>query len=136
MTRNNGYNPYRDELEKRPDEELVKMFLHPEDYGEAFVALVPEILIERGIDVEGLTASAGARQEHEGKHGSFIVLGYLLSLGLIGLFIGLTYATATVQTPDGAFPKYDESTRKAGRNMLIIFSLSLVYAIIRWTNDI
>jgi hypothetical protein len=55
-------NDYQRVLEGRSDEELVEIYLHPEGYNEAFVALLPAELTARRIDVEKLTSDEEAGQ--------------------------------------------------------------------------
>ena len=69
----------------------------------------------------------------EGEQGGWIAAGYIFCVlgGLIGLVIGCKYVFSKRETVSGEeFYKYNESTRKHGKRMLILFAIMSVLFVI------
>jgi len=69
----------------------------------------------------------------EGEQGSWIAAGYIFCVlgGLIGLVIGCKYVYSVQETVSGdRFYKYNESTRKHGKRMLILFAIMSILSVI------
>ena len=74
-------------------------------------------------------------KNREGKQGywGWIVAGYIFCVlgGLIGLVIGCIYVFSIQKTASGdKLYKYNESTRKHGKGMLILFAIMSILSVI------
>lgn len=121
------------------DAELVEIIEKPDEWSEEDYMLAQKMLKERGhsISDETLAKLRNARMEElrapQKADEIWIYIGYVTSLmgGFLGIFIGWLYMTTKKLLPNGErVYAYDNSTRKNGRNMLVIGILSLLIFVI------
>jgi hypothetical protein len=111
------------------DEELLEIITKPDEWNNQDIVLAKKILNDRGqiISEQQVEANKLNRINHlekpdkEGR--MFIILGYLLALffNFLGVLFGLLMINSTKTLPDGRKVFiYEKSSRKHGRNMIII----------------
>ncbi|MDR1553212.1 MAG: hypothetical protein LBS69_07105 [Prevotellaceae bacterium] len=117
-------------MSRKTDEELRNIYT---GCGNELQTFAEREAMRRGMSSEALEKEKTTAAMQRGVQGKHVFAGYLFSIlgGLIGLFIALDYITATKSTDGGEFNKYNDSTRKAGKGMLIVFAISLTIFIIQ-----
>ncbi|MDR2804551.1 MAG: hypothetical protein LBB85_02765 [Dysgonamonadaceae bacterium] len=117
---------------KKTDGELRDTYLNIEEYPKKIRDLAEQEAVRRGlsIDIDGKKKAQAELREGVPGNPLVIVLGYFLSLGIIGLVIALNYVFSQVYTNDGYVYKYNKNTRIAGVGMLALFVVSVVIAIL------
>lgn len=124
------------------DEELIEIIAKPDEWGRFDYQLAQKILRDRGKEVKpeiaGLLKTNRIKElaKPESVHRYLIYLGYVSAAvgGLIGIFIGWTFAYYKKTLPDGQrIYAYKEDVRNHGTRMLLLACISLVaFIIIRW----
>jgi hypothetical protein len=122
-------------IKQKSDEELLEIFTQMDEYTEQKRELVLKEIKNRNLYTEQLQKKMEHYQSelYKGIEGSHIVAGYVFCVlgGIIGLAIALQYLNATIKTADGELIyKYNESTRQAGKGMLIVFAIVVVLLVI------
>lgn len=134
------------------DDELHDVLAKPDEWGLYNYKLAMLILAQRGRQV-GERQLEDMQQTHYGELAkpvafdkSWIILGYLISvagiiaalwqffmtiLSLFGLLLGWAVMTAKTTLPDGKrVQKYDEASRRHGRNMFLLGILTCIIALL------
>lgn len=122
-------------IKHKTTDELVNIYTNPSDYQKEFEQLSAIELEKRYYDLSSLLEIKENKKKAlmKGVQGSHIFLGYVLAVfgGIIGLFVALNYMNKkeTLINGDKIF-RYNESTRKDGRKMLIVWSVVNLFVII------
>ncbi len=122
-------NNFNELVKNKTDNELIDIYLNPQDYQAEFVGLVVEEITHRKLPIDTLDEIRSKKDEVSdnvlaiGKQGNPLYLGLLaisaLLGGLIAIVGGYIYAYSTVLDSNGdKLYVYDESTRKWGRIIL------------------
>jgi hypothetical protein len=112
-------------MKKKSDQELRAIYLDMEGTPEKTRKLAVAEATRRGLPVD---TSEEAREEflaRQGQRGKHVFAGYIFSVlgGLIGLIIALDYVLSTRQLGDETVYKYDSTTRKDGKSMLVVLAI-------------
>ena len=116
------------------NDELIEILRKPDEWSRQDFLIARKILAERGQpvheevikDLKSKRINELSREESEPTF--TIIAGYVLALlfSLVGLFFGLTFLTAKKNIPNGKKVfTYSRSTRKHGRNIVILSAVSL-----------
>jgi len=116
------------------NDELIEILRKPDEWSRQDFLIARKILDERGQpineevikDLKSKRINELSREESEPT--STIIAGYILAVlfSLVGLFYGLTFLTAKKNIPNGRrVLTYSRSTRKHGRNIVILSAVSL-----------
>jgi len=117
------------------NDELIEILRKPDEWSRQDFLIARKILDERGQpineevikDLKSKRINELSREESEPT--LTIIAGYILALlfSLVGLFFGLTFLTAKKNIPNGKKVfTYNRSTRKHGRNIVILSAVSLL----------
>lgn len=116
------------------NDELIEILRKPDEWSRQDFLIARKILDERGehISEDVINDLKSKRINELGREESepilSIMAGYILALlvGIVGLFFGLAFMTAKKNIPNGKKVfTYSRSTRKHGRNIVIISAVSL-----------
>ena len=116
------------------NEELIEILRKPDEWSRQDFLIARKILDERGehISDDVINNLKSKRINELGREESepilSIMAGYILALlvGIVGLFFGLAFLTAKKNIPNGKKVfTYSKSTRKHGRNIVILSAVSL-----------
>jgi hypothetical protein len=116
------------------NDELIEILRKPDEWSRQDFLIARKILTERGqpINEEVIKDLKSKRinelSREESEPALTIVAGYILALlfSLVGLFFGLAFLTAKKNIPNGKKVfTYTKSTRKHGRNIVILSAVSL-----------
>ena len=116
------------------NEELIEILRKPDEWSRQDFLIARKILDERGehISDDVINNLKSKRINELGREESepilSIMAGYILALlvGIVGLFFGLAFLTAKKNIPNGKKVfTYSKSTRKHGRNIVILSAISL-----------
>ena len=116
------------------NEELIEILRKPDEWSRQDFLIARKILDERGehISEDEINDLKSKRINELGREESepilSIMAGYILALlvGIVGLFFGLAFLTAKKNIPNGKKVfTYSKSTRKHGRNIVILSAISL-----------
>ena len=116
-------------IEHKTTDELVSIYVNASDYKKEFEELSIDELKNRNYDISTLLVKNETEKMiiKEGVEGSHIFLGYVLAVfgGIIGLIVALNYMNKKLQMANGEkLYKYNQNTRKKGRNMLVVWAIS------------
>jgi len=116
------------------NEELIEILRKPDEWSRQDFLIARKILDERGehISEDVINDLKSKRINELGREESepilSIIAGYILALlvSIVGLFFGLAFLTAKKNIPNGKKVfTYSKSTRKHGRNIVILSAISL-----------
>jgi len=116
------------------NDELIEILRKPDEWSRQDFLIARKILDERGQhineevikDLKSKRINELSREESEPT--LTIIAGYILALlfSIVGLFFGLTFLTAKKNIPNGKKVfTYSRSTRRHGRNIVILSAVSL-----------
>jgi hypothetical protein len=115
-------------VKEKTDDELAKMIAQLNEWSPEMLSEVEKELSKRNmlpVDLEQRKKAAIIEEDKrlsQGKKSSVLgtVLGWLLSLGIIGFAIGYHYAFSTTRSryTGKSYPKYDLPSRNSGRFMM------------------
>ncbi len=127
-------------VKKKTDEELIEIYTNPDDNENELVNLAEMEIENRNLPIHSINEEKAENEKSfkEGKQGDWITAGYVFSVlgGFIGLAIGCQYVFSTNKNVNGErFYKYNESTRKHGKRMLMLFAvMSVLYLMIMFAD--
>ena len=116
------------------NDELIEILSKPDEWSRQDFLIARKILDERGehISEDVINDLKSKRINELGREESepvlSIIAGYILALlvSIVGLFFGLAFLTAKKNIPNGKKVfTYSKSTRKHGRNIVILSAVSL-----------
>lgn len=116
-------------IEHKTTDELVSIYINASDYKKEFEELSIDELKNRNYDISELLAlnEKGKNILKQGVEGSHVFLGYVLAVfgGIIGFVVALNYMYKKLLLANGEKTyKYNQNTRKHGRNMLGVWVIS------------
>jgi hypothetical protein len=122
---------FQEQIAVKTDQELLDIYINPEQYQEAFVNQSRQELMRRGVSLDKYENERATQillkteQFQEGRSGNdlYIGLGFVSAVlgGLIGIYAGYVYSQSKHRGPTGKeYYVYNKETRDKGRIMLII----------------
>jgi hypothetical protein len=118
------------QVTSKTDQELIDIFINPQDYQESFVQVVTEELKRRNVNLENYQQEKDKKQKvlsetlENGKPGdpTYITLGFIFAGlgGFIGIIAGYIYSQSRNKTTPEKYYVYNEQTRKKGVIMMFV----------------
>ena len=142
--KNRGYNPselssYKVAqtilIKKKTDNELIKIYTNPDDYKKELVNLSKKEIENRKLPIDSINAEKTKNEIlfREEEQGSYTAAGYIFGIigGIIGIIIGCQYMLSKHENINGdKFYRYNKSTRKHGKIILILSVVTIIFTII------
>lgn len=121
-------------IKNKSTNELVKIYVSPSDYKKEWELLAREELKKRNFNIAILSSEKENEKKvlSDGIQGN-IALGYILAIlaGFIGLFVAINYLVSKTKTVSGeSFHKYNETTRRHAKIMLILWFVINIFVFI------
>lgn len=121
-------------IKNKSTNELVKIYVSPSDYKKEWELLAREELKKRNFNIATLSPEKECEKKvlSDGIKGN-IALGYILAIlaGFIGLFVAINYLVSKTKTVSGeSFYKYNETTRRHAKKMLILWFVINIFVFI------
>lgn len=121
-------------IKNKSTNELVKIYVSPSDYKKEWELLAREELKKRNFNIAILSSEKENEKKvlSDGIKGN-IALGYILAIlaGFIGLFVAINYLVSKTKTVSGeSFHKYNETTRRHAKIMLILWFVINIFVFI------
>lgn len=121
-------------IKNKSTNELVKIYVSPSDYKKEWELLAREELKKRNFNIATLSPEKESEKKvlSDGIKGN-IALGYILAIlaGFIGLFVAINYLVSKTKTVSGeSFYKYNETTRRHAKKMLILWFVINIFVFI------
>ena len=120
------------------DDELMDVLRNPDEWNSYDQELANKILSDRGVEfkISDLHSADDIYQSERMKM-AWIVLGYILSITIFGLFIGLTIIRSKKTLKNGRqVMMYDEYSRGHGNTIFIVAVISTIIFFIRVINSV
>jgi|GEM_PF-1361843 len=118
-------------ISSKTNEELIEIYLKPENYQAHFVDLVIQELNNRNVDLSSYQLKKRHREDfyrnkyESGRPGNptYITIGFISAMlgGLLGIYAGYVYSRSKHKyIGDGDYYVYDEKTRELGNYMMAL----------------
>jgi uncharacterized membrane protein len=131
---------FREQVAGKTDQELIDIYINPQDYQENFVQAVIEELTRRNVSLKSYQQERDQKQKfisetlEKGKQGDplYITLGFISAFlgGFIGIIAGYIYSQSKDKTTSQKYYVYNEQTRKQGVIMMFIGIFVLLITLI------
>ena len=128
---------FKEQVATKTDQELIHIYINPDDFQENFVSAVADELSRRNVSIERFKQEREQKEKikteqlEKGIQGdsTYVTLAFISAFlgGLIGIIAGYVYSQSK---KDGHYV-YNEKTRKQGKVMLAIGVLVLL-ATLAW----
>ena len=129
---------FQNKIQEKTDKELIEIYIHSDQYQQAFVDFALNELKQRNID---LSAYAHIKTREEIKPIQFagkeiagdsvyIIIGYVSALlgGILSIIMGYYYSNSRHKIEGSKeYYVYDKNTRELGAGMMIIGCIAVVF---------
>lgn len=128
---------FKEIVSKKSDSELLEMVYELDKWSPEMLKQIKSELSKRNIlplDIEAHNQKLIQQENQElivGKEASMLglIIGWICVFGLVGIFIGYTYANGKIKSKysDEQFYKYNDASRKKGK---VLFNSSIILTIL------
>ena len=120
---------FKEQVVSKTDQELIAIFINPQDYQKNFIQIVNEELTRRNVNLKNYQQEKDRKQKitnetlERGRPGDpfYITLGFICAFlgGFAGVIVGYIYSQSKDKTASQYYV-YNEETRKKGIIMMFI----------------